>query len=166
VEVRGFHHATPKVAFVRKGRDMLSITGEKLHLNHVLAAVREAECRSGLDVWQFRVIPDVQSARYDVLIEPAQDVTTSTQEFLAAFDATLASVNVEYASKRASRRLAAPRLHLMARGWSERLCRGEFADGRREHQHKWRAVAEEWDTVSRGEVERTEELVVGEPCHA
>src|SRR5207249_4520990 len=31
VEVRGFHHRTPKVAFVRKGRDMVSITGEKLH---------------------------------------------------------------------------------------------------------------------------------------
>ena len=166
VEVRGFHHATPKVAFVRKGRDMLSITGEKLHLNHILAAVREAERRSGLDVWQFRVIPDVEATRYDVLIEPVSgEGLGSAQEFLAAFDATLASVNVEYASKRASHRLAAPRLHLMARGWSERLCRGEFAHGRREHQHKWRAVAEEWDTVSRGEVERTEELVVGQRYH-
>src|SRR5207249_2845956 len=29
VEVQGFHRRTPKVAFVRKGRDMVNITGEK-----------------------------------------------------------------------------------------------------------------------------------------
>jgi hypothetical protein len=40
VEVRGCHERTPRVAFVRKGRDMLSITGEKLHLDHVLHVVR------------------------------------------------------------------------------------------------------------------------------
>ena len=87
-------------------------------------------------------------------------------EFLATFDTALASVNVEYASKRASRRLAPPRLHLMARGWSERLCRAEFADGRREHQHKWKAVALEWDEASRLEVARTEELVEEVSGHA
>lgn len=157
VEVRGFHHRTPKVAFVRKGRDMLSITGEKLHLNHVLAAVREAERRCGLDVWQFRIIPDVEHVRYDLLVELVATADGPTREFLATFDTALASVNIEYASKRASRRLAPPRLHLMARGWSERLCRAEFAHGLREHQHKWKAVALEWDEASRLDVARTEE---------
>ena len=154
VEVRGFHHRTPKVAFVRKGRDMLSITGEKLHLNHVLAAIRAAERASGMDVWQFRVIPDVEEARYDVLIEPAGDGGPA-RAFLRAFDVALASENLEYAGKRASRRLAEPRLHLMARGWSERLCRSEFAQGRRELQHKWKAIAHEWDEASRREVVQT-----------
>ena len=51
VEVRGFYHRTPKVAFVRKGRDMVSITGEKLHLNQIQAAIREAEQRSRVEVW-------------------------------------------------------------------------------------------------------------------
>ncbi len=69
VEVRGFHGRTPKVAFVRKGRDMLNITGEKLHLNHVLHAVSAAERATGLGVWQFRLIPDVEAARYDLLVE-------------------------------------------------------------------------------------------------
>ena len=166
VEVRGFHHRTPKVAFVRKGRDMLSITGEKLHLNHVLAAVREAERRCRLDLWQFRIIPDVAHVRYDLLVEVAAGADGSAREFLATFDTALASVNVEYASKRASRRLAPPRLHVMARGWSERLCRAEFARGRREHQHKWRAIAPEWDEASRLEVARTEELVGEVSRHA
>src|SRR5262249_54229435 len=69
VEVRGFWGRTPTVAFVRKGRDMLNITGEKLHLNHVLHAVRAAEQATGLPVWQFRLIPDVEAARYDLLLE-------------------------------------------------------------------------------------------------
>jgi hypothetical protein len=166
VEVRGFHHATPKVAFVRKGRDMLSITGEKLHLNHFLSAIREAECRSGVDVWQFRVIPDVEELRYDLLIEPVSGAPASLERFLAVFEAALAVANVEYASKRGSRRLGPPRLHLMAQGWSERLCRQDFALGRREHQHKWKAIAAEWDAASRREVMRTVGLMEEVHCHA
>jgi hypothetical protein len=153
VEVRGFHHRTPRVAFVRKGRDMLSLTGEKLHLNHVLHAVRDAERATGLGVWQFRLVADVESARYDLLVEPARPVAAgAAAAFAAAFDRGLASVNQEYAGKRASSRLAPPRLCLMRPGWSERACRQEFASGRREVQHKWSAMRPEWDEASRAEV--------------
>jgi hypothetical protein len=153
VEVRGFHHRTPLVAFVRKGRDMLSITGEKLHLNHAQAAVRAAERASGVGVWQFALVPDVEASRYDVLVEPLQPAGGQTlTRFLAAFDRALAAQNVEYAGKRASRRLGSPRLHVMRRGWSERLCRQDFAVGRRDVQHKWSAMRPEWDPISRAEV--------------
>jgi hypothetical protein len=133
---------------------MVSITGEKLHLNHLLAAVGRAEATSGLDVWQFRVITDLERSGYDVLLEfqrgpggPAERAA-----FLDAFDAALASVNIEYAAKRASKRLDAPRLFVMKPGWAERLCRAEFREGRRESQHKWAAIRSEWDDASRGEV--------------
>jgi len=154
VEVRGFHGRTPKVAFVRKGRDMLNITGEKLHLNHVLYAVRAAERATGLPVWQFRLIPDVEAARYDLLVEPSARVERGSElaRFAAAFDRGLAEVNVEYGSKRASARLARPRLCVMREGWAERRCREEFAGGRREIQHKWCVMRPEWDDPSRNEV--------------
>jgi hypothetical protein len=153
VEVRGFHHATPKVAFVRKGRDMLSITGEKLHLDHVLPAVRGAEGASGLDVWQFQLVADVERARYDLLLELAAPAGAGAlRRFATAFDRGLAGANHEYASKRDSGRLAPPRLHVMRPGWSERLCRREFARGRRDVQHKWPAMRAEWDDPSRAEV--------------
>src|SRR5262249_61322609 len=118
VEVRGFHGRTPKVAFVRKGRDMLNITGEKLHLNHVLHAVRTAEREAGLDVWQFRLIPDVEAARYDVLLELPRPVDEWRRlaRFADAFDRGLAEGNIEYGSKRASARLAAPPPCLMRPG--------------------------------------------------
>jgi len=156
VEVRGFHGRTPKVAFVRKGRDMLNITGEKLHLNHVVHAVRAAERASGLGVWQFRLIPDVGAARYDLLVELSRPVWTGREleGFAAAFDRALAELNVEYRSKRASARLLPPRLYVMRQGWAERSCREEFARGRREIQHKWSVMRPEWDDSSRSEILR------------
>ena len=61
-------------------------------------------------------------------------------------------MNIEYAAKRASSRLQAPRLFFMRPGWSERVCRAEIAGGRRESQHKWSALRPEWDETSRRDV--------------
>lgn len=161
VEVRGVHHRAPKVAFVRKGRDMLSITGEKLHLNHVVHAVQAAERATGLAVWQFRLISAVEQARYDLLLELTREADTRRRlgEFATAFDRALGSVNVEYASKRRSGRLGSPRLCVMRRGWAERVCRDDFARGRRDAQHKWSALRPEWDAVSCADVvERVDDV--------
>jgi GH3 auxin-responsive promoter len=166
VEVQGFHRRTPTVAFVRKGRDMVNITGEKLHLNHVLHAVRTAERASGLGIWQFQLVPDIEAACYDLLVElPREGAEASlAAEFLAAFDRALGEVNIEYAGKRGSGRLHAPRLHVMRRGWSERLCQTDFARGRRDAQHKWNAIAHEWDAASRAEVvQRIETAIEAAP---
>jgi len=155
VEVDGFHARTPRLRFVRKGRDMVSITGEKLHLNQIQTAVREAERSIGLDVWQFRIIPDVEERRYDLLIETRPtSADADAPRFAAAFDRTLASANVEYASKRRSRRLRQPRLFLMRPGWADRMSRADFRRGKREAQYKWPAIRDEWDEASRLEVVR------------
>jgi len=160
VQVQGFHRRTPRLAFVRKGRDMVSITGEKLHLNQIQAAVREAEDETRLPVWQFRLIPDVEACCYDLLIEPHGSPVDDPvgRAFLCAFDRALARLNVEYAAKRASRRLGPPRLHAMRPGWSERRCRADFERGTREVQYKWAVIRLEWDEASRAEVERRMEL--------
>ncbi|HEY7141629.1 MAG TPA: GH3 auxin-responsive promoter family protein [Methylomirabilota bacterium] len=157
VEVRGRHRGTPLVAFVRKGRDMTSLTGEKLHLNHVRAAVREAEGAAGIEVWQFRLIPDVDACRYDLLVEfhGAGFDKSGPRTFARAVDEALGRQNVEYAAKRRSRRLGPPRLHVMRAGWAERQCRADFARGRREVQHKWPAIRADWDPESRAEVMET-----------
>jgi hypothetical protein len=163
VEVHGVYRRTPLLSFVRKGRDMVSITGEKLHLNHVQAAVRAAERLTATEVWQFRVVPDVDAWRYDLLVEPGGPGLDEigAEAFVRAVDDTLARVNVEYAAKRRSRRLALPRLCVMRAGWAERQCRAEFARGRREGQHKWRVIQPEWDAASRVEIVRTWEEKTG-----
>jgi hypothetical protein len=157
VEVQGFHGRTPLVAFVRKGRDMTSITGEKLHLNHVQVAVRAAENATSIEVWQFRLIPDVDACRYDLLVEPSGAGLDERRAlaFAEAVDEALARVNVEYAAKRRSHRLGPLRLSVMRAGWAERQCRADFARGRREAQHKWPALRPEWDEDSLREVIRT-----------
>jgi hypothetical protein len=157
VEVQGFHRRTPLLAFVRKGRDMVSITGEKLHPNHVRAALDDAEAATRVDVWQYRLIPDVDGCRYDLLVEPVGVPldATAAEAFARAFDEGLGRANVEYAAKRRTRRLGAPRLAVMRGGWADAQCRTEFARGRRDAQHKWRPLVTAWDPDSRAAVVRT-----------
>ena len=114
VEVQGRHHRAPLLAFVRKGRDMTSITGEKLHVNHVRDAVRQAEDATRVEVWQYRLIPDVDACRYDLLVEPGEAGLDAigAEAFARAFDEGLGRVNVEYAREAAdapARRAAAHR---------------------------------------------------------
>ncbi len=148
VEVRGFHGRTPKVAFVRKGRDMLNITGEKLHLNHVLHAVRAAERATGLAVWQFRLIPDVDAARYDLLIEPPRPLETPNG-LGASSPPSTGPCGGQHRVRRPSAPRGGwqpPRLCLMRAGWSERLCRaGVRARPARDPAQVERHPPSEWD---------------------
>ena len=154
VEVTGFYNRTPLIAFVRKGRDMASITGEKIHVQQLQAAVLAAEARNGGRVRQFRVIPDVVKSRYDLLVEfsGAQPDARHAHRFLRDFDEALGRQNIEYASKRASLRLHAPRLLVMLPNWSDRLAAADFQNGKREAQYKWRQLAAEWDDYSKREI--------------
>ncbi len=154
VEVIGFYRQTPKVAFVRKGRDTVSITGEKLHLNHIQSAIRRASEDTGLAVVQFRLIPDEERLRHDLLVEfgDGDPHVSSLADFLASFDRGLQLENHEYRSKRGSGRLEPPHLCVMRPGWSEERCRAEFRNGRREPQHKWMSVGVAWDAETHAAV--------------
>ena len=153
VEVTGFYNQTPLVAFVRKGGDMASITGEKIHLNQVQRAIEQTASVTSARVHQFRIIPDVVRNRYDLLVEFSQNGEARSREnFVDEFDRALAQQNCEYASRRASERLAAPVLWQMRDGWSERVAGEEFQRGKREAQYKWRQLALEWDAISRAEL--------------
>jgi hypothetical protein len=154
VEVTGFYNQTPRIAFVRKGGDMVSITGEKIHLNQVQLAIGRAEAKISVAVHQFRIIPDVTLSRYDLLVEfsPGNDEVVRLETFADAFDCALSDSNCEYASKRASQRLGAPLVWKMRQGWSDRVAGEEFRRGKREVQYKWRQLALEWDATSRAEI--------------
>jgi hypothetical protein len=154
VEVTGFYNRTPLIAFVRKGRDMVSITGEKIHVQQLQAAIRAAEGGDKSLVLQFRAIPDVKNSRYDLLVEfvGARNDLLDGDRFIRDFDKALAKVNIEYASKRDSARLNLPRLCVMRPRWSDRITAADFKNGKREAQYKWRQLAEEWDAFSIGEV--------------
>ncbi len=150
VRCEGFHGTAPIIAFVRKGRDMVNITGEKLHVNHALAAEASARSVLGNELRQFRLVPDAPGLRYDLLVELEGEVPDDARlaRFLEAFDDALGAENDEYRAKRKSKRLLEPRLCVMDRGWAEAQRRADIAGGKRDGQYKWPVFRPGWDAAS------------------
>jgi hypothetical protein len=138
VRVTGFFNRTPLIEFVRKGRDVANITGEKLHVNHVIEAMAQAQRAAGITVQHFRAQADLAKSLYAFAVE--FDGTMPGQEHLSQLlrhlDASLRDLNVEYAQKRDSQRLGAPILYVMKRGWFERKANTSVKDGARDTQFK------------------------------
>ena len=138
VKVTGFFRKTPLIEFVRKGRDVVSITGEKLHVDQLIQAVRKSEISVGLKVEYYRAVGNVQESRYDLQLEFAQEDTPDELivELGRAIDKELANLNIEYREKRRSNRLHPPHIQLMAIGWSARRLQTKMERTTRDTQFK------------------------------
>jgi len=161
VEVQGEYRGCPMFAFARKGRDMANITGEKIHVNQVLLAAERAMTTSGLNWTQVQMIPDVESSRYDLLVEPSspEPGDRALLGFSAALDQELSRCNDEYRQKRKSRRLHQPRIFEMKSGWYQRRWRADVVSrGKRDYQYKWPVIGLQWDDESRQEIANTVEV--------
>jgi GH3 auxin-responsive promoter len=145
VEVTGHYRRAPLLAFVRKGGEMANITGEKMHVNHLIQAMDEVRRRFNLDIEQYRAIPDFARSRYEIYLELKREAPLEMlrDEVLPELDRQLARANVEYDQKRQSKRLDAPCLHLMAQGWADAALRRHVAAGKRDTQYKWRILCAE-----------------------
>ena len=102
IRVTGFHGRTPLVEFLRKGRDVTNITGEKLHVNQVIEAMEQAQRATGAAVQRFRAFADIDKSRYAFMVEfvgakPNEDIL---KQLLTELDTRLSGLNVEYADKR------------------------------------------------------------------
>jgi hypothetical protein len=145
VEVRGFYRRTPRIAFVRKSGDMLNITGEKLHANHLLAALAKLRvvCHPAPVAW--RAVPDLLRNRYQILLcfrsDPAPEYLRAT--LIPLLDRSLCEVNIEYAHKRESGRLHPPCIHLMTEAWERDVRKQGCTAGRGDLQYKWKVTAAE-----------------------
>jgi len=158
VQVTGFYKKAPIIAFLRKGRDMVNITGEKLHLNQIIDAAMGAASDTSVPWNQLQLIPDTEASRYDLLLEPsdAKVAPEALRAFAEQFDRKLMEFNIEYEQKRKSDRLAIPRLFEMKTGWSERRRKRDIdTGGKRDAQYKWPVIELAWDEASRTEVMRT-----------
>ena len=151
LEVTEMQGEMPLVKFVHKGTDMTNLTGEKLHGDQVAQAACHAMERVGMPLDRVQLIPDTERCGYDVLVETDADETT-LEPFGVELDAELARLNVEYAAKRASSRLAGPRLRRMRPGWAQRRQRSDVRRGQRDAQYKWAYVMHQWDELNRSEL--------------
>lgn len=139
VEVVGFYEATPVIQFVRKGLGVSSITGEKLTEEQVKVALSHATRQLAVgQIKHFTASVQLGSPPYYTcfaelegeLPEPVRD------GFVRVFDQSLQGQNPEYQDKRATRRLAAPRLVVVPAGTYTRLRQKRVSEGAPEAQVK------------------------------
>jgi len=161
IQVAGRYQGTPEIVFLRKGRGMTNITGEKVSVNQVIDAVQNASRVTGLVPAHFKAEADTERSRYILRVEFAGQTEEQQQvTFLREVDRYLKQVNIEYKAKRDSARLGAPVMHVMREGWYERGRRELAASGKRVFQAKTellsRAKAE--TVVVRPEIENIVEL--------
>ena len=157
IEVHGFYNRTPVIAFVRKGDDMLNITGEKLHVNHFIEAFRGLTVAHNLSVTQFRIVPNYTELRYEILIHLESEASREflRETALPLIDKSLSGSNIEYDGKRKSRRLNPPCFHLMDETWAADVRKCAIESGYRDVQYKWRAVATEISDVDARHIQHT-----------
>jgi hypothetical protein len=115
-----------------------SLTGEKLTEWHVVESMDAAVVTTGLPLLGYQVCPEWGTPPgYVVLLEVRDASDEVLQRFLGAFEAKLCDVNVEYAAKRASRRLAPPSAVVLDEGTLRRWLHEKLAaTGRSDAQAK------------------------------
>lgn len=140
IRVVDFYHDVPLIEFVRKGRGMTSLTGEKLAEQQVTAAMLVTLEGLGAEdaVRHFTAVPVFGSPpRYAVFLELARELPEARLRCLAArLDRALAERNVEYEAKRESQRLGPPLLRIVAPGTYDAYHQQRVACGAPEAQFK------------------------------
>ncbi len=156
VRVNGFHNRTPKIEFLRKGRDMLSLEGEKLHVSQLIEAMREAQSSTGVAVEYFRALGHPTANRYSLQLE-LRDAAAPDDALVRlgrAVDEGLSRLNIEYEQKRESGRLHPLLIQVMADGWSSRRLAAKMANAVRDVQYKDALLALAGDDADESEVRR------------
>lgn len=138
VEVTGFYRRTPLISFIRKAGEMANITGEKMHVNHIIQAVESAGKKFNIKIEQFRSAPNFDDCLYEIYLELKENLLPDKlcREILFEIDEQLQRINIEYEQKRRSKRLADPVIYLMKRGWANEGLRRHIAEGKRDTQYK------------------------------
>lgn len=116
VRCTGFFNRTPLVEFLSKGAHFANITGEKVSEYQVIGAMAEVMRNMNLTLTAYSVAPcwDDETPYYGLFVERG-DLTNRDQglHLTTAFEQRLSQVNIEYASKRESRRLGPMRLFVL-----------------------------------------------------
>ncbi len=161
VECTGYFGKTAKIAFVHKGGNMLSITGEKVGERHVVEAGARAAQALGCTLRGLTVCYElVDPPRYVFGVELEQVPEPAlAQRCLAALERALGEVNMEYAAKRSSLRLGAPQIAIMKPGAFESERERRVSEGAPDshvkppHLNKDQSLLQRLGVVARYEME-------------
>ncbi|NKB71593.1 MAG: hypothetical protein GKR89_31350 [Candidatus Latescibacteria bacterium] len=136
VTVTGFFANTPTIRFVQKGKGVTNITGEKLYESQVIDAVDTLARAFGLDLRFYQMLASRRRNRYQLYLEINSGAGIDIQTTADSLDQQLCQINVEYKAKRASKRLQAPIVQLLAKGTYEAYKKHGLAKGQPEGQYK------------------------------
>lgn len=142
VRVHGRYGQAPCIEFLSKGSHIASVAGEKLTEQQVIEAMNRAAAESGVRIDTFVLAPRWgETPYYMAHLEPPAGSSASSAAGLAeCLDRHLQAVNVEYASKRHTRRLLGVRLNLLPIGFlrelDERL-RSRYRRGNEQYKHQY-----------------------------
>jgi hypothetical protein len=115
VEVSGFYNGFPLIRFIQKGNGVISMTGEKLHEQQFIEAVRSAQKDMDLPLDFFVGFANLEKSNYQFYYEFADRKVTGYRagEMSARVDRYLGEFNDEYKNKRDSNRVKAPDTFLL-----------------------------------------------------
>jgi hypothetical protein len=132
VRVTGYLNQCPLITFQQKGSGACNITGEKLYESQIIEAFQSMQWK----VMYYQVLADVNDSRYIGYIEWHNEPNESQEELSAIMDESLAKLNVEYAEKRASKRLNPFVLKYLPPGSFTQIKKQAVEAGQKEGQFK------------------------------
>ncbi len=137
VEVTDFFNRTPVIVFKHRGGNTVSITGEKVTETQVTEAMKAASSDGKITVEGFTVALQLgDPPSYLLMVETPEHREHVLATILERFENELRARNIEYVSKRDSRRLGEPSLWLLPRGFFEQCRRTRVEQGSFDGQYK------------------------------
>ncbi|HXV23602.1 MAG TPA: GH3 auxin-responsive promoter family protein [Alphaproteobacteria bacterium] len=109
---------TPSLSFIRKGRGVTNITGEKLTEDQVHLAMAEALRSSGVGARFYTLVALPALSRYRAYVEFDAPIGDAGR-FQSVLDQAICRLNIEYSAKRRSGRLHPLRLAVLRAGAAE-----------------------------------------------
>jgi len=124
VRVTDFYNEAPVLEFLNRGKHTSSITGEKITEFQVTRAIQAACAEVGADIVECVVAPRwADVPHYCLVVETSDGITERVSAGLATvLDTKLCELNVEYAEKRRSGRLAPLVVLLVRPGLFAEMC--------------------------------------------
>ena len=135
IEVVDMHGGAPLIQFLRKGRDVVNIHGEKVSANQVIAAMALAATAIGAKISHFMFVPDAVKSRYCLHVEFEGEAPNMAQ-LSRAFDKELGTLNYLYKGAQGTGLLKPCAVHVMKTGWFNAIAQAQVAAGMRDTQFK------------------------------
>jgi len=137
IRVSEMRNGTPLLRFLYKGGNVQNIQGEMVTVDHVMNAMNALAAEFGVKFQHFQLVAELEDRRYALHVELSNGMPQpALQRLLPSFERELGNVNENYAMFRADNLIGRPKLHVMRRGWFDRLSSEHMARTGRDSQFK------------------------------